>query len=311
VRVITPAPAEPRAEAGADAEAELTPGELQPEGTSSTPYQLSLPSDLPASAIPDGADEHLASFGEAAASAGIAPKIAQRLVNELVQATYDVDYQGELNRDGAERFLRATWKQDYDRKMALVTRAVNQLGGNRLRDWLDQSGWGNSPAVCEVLARYGEGLLTMSKAEAEKKREAIMKDRTHPFWDQNLGGAERRRITAEVRLLNAIINEGGGSPKEALKASMRQQLQAQQEQYRTQRASAAPEKPEKPLSIHERKLAAQQGLKPGQQPGAATKGSAKEQAAAMLRDPKHPLNDRGHKDHAAAVKRWHDLVAKL
>src|SRR5712664_3877581 len=90
-------------------------------GTSQHTYALRLP-ELPTNELPDGYEDHLNSFGAAAAAAGIESRTAQRLVNAFVDASLDqranIDLNSEFARDDAETFLQQHWREDYDRQMA-------------------------------------------------------------------------------------------------------------------------------------------------------------------------------------------------
>lgn len=248
----------------------------EPETPHDGEYELRLPADLPAHELPDDYEAHVAGFAQVAEEAGIQPRIAQRLLDAMVDASLDMRYEGQLVYEDAEAYMRTRWGQDYDRKMALVSRAVDKLGGDRLRGWLDTSGWGNHPGVVEALARFGEGQLSLTKSEAEKKLDAIMRDPKHPYWNKTLGQQERKRLTAEVRLLNAIIHEDD-EPEPSAPA------------------------PISPRTFEEHR--AQERANP--------RAQAKAELQAMLGDKHGPLMDRNHRDHDAAVRRYTELLAKL
>jgi hypothetical protein len=239
------------------------------EKSASVAYALKLPDDLPASGLPDNYQETLASFGAAAATAGIDARVAQRLLNVYIDGTQDVRVDGPLDQDVAERTMRRHWQGDYDRNMALVRRAVENLG---IGAWLDETGYGNEPGALLALARFGAGELSISKAEAEKRLHKIMTTKDHPYWRPG-SQRDRKTITAEVRLLNAIVHEDDAP----------------------ETVKARPARPDSPLTrIRE-----------------STAATARAQAQAMLADRAHALNNRHDPGHGAAVKKWHELIARV
>jgi len=258
-----------------DAAEDAVPGGDEPqhddeqEKRTTVAYNLKLPDDLPASGLPDNYQDTLASFGEAAATAGIDARVAQRLLNVFVDSSQDVRIDGPLDTDVAERVMRKHWQGDYDRQMALVRSAVGKLG---IGAWLDETGYGNEPGALLALARFGAGELSISKSEAEKRLHKIMMTKDHPYWKPG-SQRDRKTITAEVRLLNAIVHEDDAP----------------------ETVKARPARPDSPLGrIRE---------------SAAT--TARAQAKAMLSDRNHALNDKNHRDHAAAVQKFHELTARI
>lgn len=258
-----------------DAAPAAAPAAEEHEQSTSTRYELQLPEGLPATELPHDYAEHLAGFNEVAVSAGITQRDAQRLLNAFVDSSLDmradVDLTSAWAAGDAERFLRGHGRTDYDRQMALCRRGIDKLGGDKLRAWLNESGYGNSPAVIEALARYGAGELSVSKEEAQKKLDLIVGDRKHAYWNPNTDAAERKRLTAQVRFLSDVAREDD-SPRPATGTTM-----------------------DAGYLTHKR----------------AHGANPRAEAQRMLADKSSPLNNSNDPGHAAAVKKFHELTARL
>jgi hypothetical protein len=236
------------------------------------PFELALPSDLPAHMLPDQATEHVEAFTAAARAAGLDGSVAQRFLDAVVDAAVDFPYSGELTLEAAASEMERRWGADAPRRLAVVQDAVKKLG-RQFAEFLEESGYGNSAPMLEALYRYGSGEITISKADAEKRLAKIKGDAKHPYWDRNLNSHERKRVIAEVRFLNRIANE----PAPASRAVKGHRQHAEKQQAAS----------------------------------AAAKGEAKAAAQAMLADKKHPLNNRHDPGHAAAVVKFNALVKQF
>ena len=192
----------PAAQEPADQQQEPTEQEQQRPAD----FALKLP-DLPVNKLPENYQESLDAYTEAASSAGLDGRTAQRLLNSIVESALDFPYEKPLTTEDAATEMESRWGSDYARRITVVQRAVDGLGDG-FKTFLDETGYGNSAPVLEALYRYASGELTLTKAEAEKKLDKIMQDPKHPYWSQGLGQHERKRLTAEVRFLNAVIHEG-------------------------------------------------------------------------------------------------------
>lgn len=271
-----PAPA-PDASANPDAaeapESEPADEQVDPQTAEPVqqPYTLDLPAGVTARDLPDGADEQLAGFAQAAQEGGIPQNIAQRLLNAFAGSAFDLEYTGDGSLASARDFLQARWGAEYGSRMALVHKAVGEFGP-AFSSFLEESGYGNNPAVIETLARYGAGELSLSKADAQRKLDAINGDRTHVYWRQhNLPPAERRRLAAEMQ---ALV-DAAGEPDRA-ESSNDLVAQVRDEEARTK-----------------------------------TKSDARTEALKMMADREGALMNKNHKGHAAALKKYHTLLARL
>jgi len=120
------------------------------------------------------------------------------------------DYKGPLTGLGATeevtRYMEYQWGQSFEKNMTQVRAGIDRLGGDRLREWLEETGYGNSPAFLEALRRFGAGEVSLTKGEAQKRLDAIMSDKKHAYHKSG-STRERQRVMSEVRLLLAIANE--------------------------------------------------------------------------------------------------------
>ena len=184
--------------------------EVESDARSGQGYDLRLPESLAISDIPENHEELLDSFSEIAGSAGVSGRLQQRLIDAMADAVMDHDYQAPLTGLGAyedaARYMQREWGQDFDKNMDHVTAGIDKLGGDKLRYWLDETGYGNSPAFLEALRRFGSGELSLSRAEAQQRLDKIMGDKSHAYHKPG-STRERKRVMSEVRLLLAIANE--------------------------------------------------------------------------------------------------------
>jgi hypothetical protein len=90
----------------------------------------------------------------------------------------------------------------YERNIAYATKSIREFGGDEFVNYLETTGLGNHPAMVKFAAKIGRelaehggmepasGELAIGKVEAEKKINAIMNDKTHPYFNKTKAGHE-------------------------------------------------------------------------------------------------------------------------
>ena len=117
---------------------------------------------LPTEGMPENfkADEgRLASMREAAHRAGISDQQFAALAR--ADATFLAEQMGQFEqgqtatREQNVNALKREWGKAFDQNLALAKRAVTFSGGDELAKVLDESGFGNHPAVIKAMAKMG------------------------------------------------------------------------------------------------------------------------------------------------------------
>jgi len=132
--------------------------------------------------LPDGVTVHaetLAAFRKRAHDLGLTPKQAEALVQfdlERHQASQQQAHtQAATAKTEAEKALRAEWKEQFDTRLALTQRFVEQYGGAELIDELDVNGKANSPKLIRLLEKiateYHERGLVRGESTAKRTEE--------------------------------------------------------------------------------------------------------------------------------------------
>ena len=244
-------------------------------------YALAIDPSVPASELPGDYADQVEGFAGVAAKSGLLAGVAQRLLDTFVNASFDHAYDKSLTDIGAMEdaltHLRAAWGSSFDENLAHVRAAVKRLGP-AFSAYLDETGLGNHPGALEALAAYGRGDLTLTKADARAKLDALMKSSR---FTAPKSTTEARKQAAVVRNLHKIANSvddvaPARDPFAAMKA----------------RHSAAP-------------AAASAATPPD------TRESIRRELHTMMADRRGALMTASHPDHKAAVQRMHTLLAKL
>ena len=66
--------------------------------------------------------------------------------------------QTEKEYDTCVENLKASWGAEYDKNIAITTKAVNEFGGDELKQYLDESGAGNSPKLIQAFYNIGKAM---------------------------------------------------------------------------------------------------------------------------------------------------------
>jgi hypothetical protein len=167
------------------------------------------------------------SFGRAARRIGLSDGQAQSILNlyaDRVRANADANRRPTYA--GTVTTLKAEWGDAMPRKLAAASRAVEALGGDRLREHLRQTGLTNDEHLVRMFADLGEKMnreqmqRTRVVRGASVDRETVlieydrrMRDPEDPYW--NARHPDHKRAVAEMARLapqvygNAPIPEPG------------------------------------------------------------------------------------------------------
>ncbi len=108
-------------------------------------------------------------------------------------------------------------EQLFNRNLTFASQAVKEFGGEELAGWLEQTGLGNHPAFIKMMAKIGrelvehgatepaDGDLFMSSADAQKKIDTILSDKSDLYYSR-LGTPGRDARIKEVQDLFRIVN---------------------------------------------------------------------------------------------------------
>ena len=179
--------------------------EPESESQSSGGYKLEAPSDVPTH-IAMKWDETLTSYSNAASASGIPEPIAQGLMQSFLDADAALGGYGQgensYTLEDARSTLQSFWgREAYDVNMKKVAKAVNSAG-DRFKQWLDDSGMGNSPSVCIALSMADDLKLTKPQAQAELNK--LISDQKSDYFSRDPWRS--KPAVARVQLLSRIAN---------------------------------------------------------------------------------------------------------
>jgi len=80
--------------------------------------------------------------------------------------------------------LKVSWGTDYDKNIAVTTKAVNQFGGDELKQYLDDSGAGNNPKLIEAFFNIGKAMSEDKLISGEPGGPTELKSSVNPNTGQ-------------------------------------------------------------------------------------------------------------------------------
>ena len=251
--------------------------EEQPRA-SGEPFQLEVPGDVPMRLVSDQVTETVTSFSGAAHQAGLSREIAQEMVDSFVDAAsvLGVDSRFEGDAEDTESTLRSLWGNNYDATIKTVRANVRSLGEN-FAQYLEDSNLGNDPRALLALANLADYKLSAKAAQQELDRLMTTPDYSSPDKQK------RALVLARVQVLSRVANRGSESPETRLNTIV---------------------KP-KEVSPGTANFIADRVAK------VTTASEARATVGKMMQDKRGPLMNSGHRDHAAAVKEYLALLAKI
>lgn len=92
-----------------------------------------------------------------------------------------------------EADLRGEWGAAFDRNVGLAARAITEVGGKDVLEYLDKTGLGNHPGLLKMFVKIGgiladEGYIdgdidgATGPSEAREEIASILRDKSHPYW---------------------------------------------------------------------------------------------------------------------------------
>lgn len=138
-------------------------------------------------------------FKETAHKLGILPGQAQKLLDwfgetsgQKLQSTQTAQ---KAAQDQALADLQREWGDGWDKKVAAARTAVDEFGGQELRDHLAKAGLSNDATLIRVLSKIGESLredkipqggesrtMGLTPSEAKAEIDSVMGNRSHPYF---------------------------------------------------------------------------------------------------------------------------------
>lgn len=158
--------------------------------------------------------------------AGLNPRQAQALFDKYTafQTEKISNYTKEMETGVTE--LKKEWGGDYDKRIGLAQRAVNEVAGEDVKKLLGDTGLGNHPVLIkffsELGSQMGEAALILGNEQInaggvdaiQAKIDAIRNDPNHPY--QNPKATQKSHEAAILEMnklyeqLTAAKGEGGG-----------------------------------------------------------------------------------------------------
>lgn len=164
-------------------------------------------------------DDFKKGFLDQAHTNGILPKQAEGLFNyfnEQVQgANTEASKQAQEEIAAEYEQLQKDWGSGYEKKLKIAQTAVQTFADEDMLNYLDQSGLAHDTKLIRLFAQIGEKLnedtferntikhLGMTKDEAVEKRDQIMGNSDHPYWNHD--HMNHKQAVEEVLKYNKII----------------------------------------------------------------------------------------------------------
>jgi len=227
-------------------------------------------------------------FASVSSRLGLTTPQAQSLVDFFAgRVKANADQNRRPTEAAATVELQAEWREHFDRKVASARRAVEALGGDRLRAHLIKRGLNNDPEMVRLFAGLGEKMTAdavqrarvlqggrIDRETAQLEHDRIMRDKTHDYWQRN-SPAHRRAVT-EVNPLAATVYGTTPLPE----------------------AGVDTPTPAAPTRTREEAVTL-----------ATLALQADHIAKSWIGDPTHPINQRHSPQHKDAVKQYNELLA--
>ena len=173
--------------------------------------------DLPPDLAHRLTDNDVAAFGSAARRLGLSGQQAQAILDLYAERVrVNADTNRRPTRGETVTVLQQEWGDALPRKLAAANRAVEALGGERLREHLRRTGLSNDEHLVRLFADLGER-MTREQVErarvsrgASVDRETVlieydrrMRDPEDPYWKAN--HPDHKRAVAEMTRLSQVV----------------------------------------------------------------------------------------------------------
>lgn len=129
-----------------------------PDGADGYEYDPpdAIPDHLrPAAEDPQGRAGFLAALHEAGATPDVAMAALDWYWGRMAEVESEMEAKTAAERRDASAALQREWGADYQTRITLAQRAINDYGGQEFADFLDETGLGNNQALANALADLG------------------------------------------------------------------------------------------------------------------------------------------------------------
>jgi hypothetical protein len=244
-------------------------------GAAREPVNVKIPEFIPQKEMNEERAGWVTGFEGAASQSGIKAEGAQRLVDAFTDVAtaipYTIEHAHATPEDAAMEMERAYGAEQADALVRGAQRFWAKLPGP-MQNYLNETGLGNDPGVLTTLALAEAGIFRHSPEQAQKEIDRITKSEEFSSDDPKL----RLLNVVKVQILSRIANRDVKGPQEKL--------------------AQAAKRPD-PRYVDNSKQST------------ASREAARSEAAEMMK-PGTALMDAKHLDHAAAVAKWHALIAR-
>lgn len=97
----------------------------------------------------------LAALHEAGATPNVAKAALDWYWGRMAEVDSEMEAKTAAEKRDASAALQRDWGADYQTRITLAQRAINDYGGQEFADFLDETGLGNNPALANALADLG------------------------------------------------------------------------------------------------------------------------------------------------------------
>lgn len=164
-------------------------------------------------------DDFKKGFLDHAHDSGLLPKQAEKIFdffnNQVKEASDQANSMTKEQAMEAYEGLKQEWGSGYDKKLKTAQTAFNTFADEGMTEYLNQSGLAHDTNLIRLFSKIGERLnedtfdpntvkhLGITKEEATEKRDSIMGNTDHPYW--NSDHANHGKAVEEVLKYNKII----------------------------------------------------------------------------------------------------------
>jgi len=140
-------------------------------------------------------------FKEQAHKLGVLPHQAKELYQwheQLMNSSIEQQEQQALaQQEEGIRELQQEWGEAFEGKIRLARAAIDQLGGDQLSEYLNETGLGNDPVMIQVFSKIGEmykedGIVGegnmgvgQTKDEIQESVNNMLADPNHPYYQKS------------------------------------------------------------------------------------------------------------------------------
>ena len=153
-------------------------------------------------------------FKQQAFELGVLPKQAQAMLDwyssKVLSTEEEFANQEASRREKEINALKEEWGESFETNVGAAVAAVNEFGGQELKDYFNKTGIGDDPLVIKAFAKIGKAMSEdkfvdtqgdhittgLSKEDYLDKIKEIQGNKEHPYWDKK--HPEHRRAVEEM-----------------------------------------------------------------------------------------------------------------